>query len=469
MPIRDIIVTAMVLISLPLILRKPFFGILVWTWLGLMNPHKLCWDFAWGWPFAQIVALTLFASLLTNTQENKQIPWTPISIALAVFWAWVLFTTFFSFYPELAWEQWSKVWKILLMVFVTMMLLTSKERINAIVWVMMLSIGFYGIKGGIFTITTGGSQRVLGPLGSFLGGNNEVGLAMIMVVPLMRYVQLTTQKNWLKLAMTASIALTFVSILGTQSRGAFVGFAILALYLLIKSRKKFFLLIFLVLSVPMAYTFMPVSWHERMATIQTYEEDRSAMGRLAAWRTATYVALAHPMVGGGFEALGKAGTYVEYLPGFEPGHSTSDAHSIYFEVLGEHGFAGLFLFLSIGYFGLRTCRSIVRQTRNIPELFWMRDLASMIHVSLVGFAASGAFLGLAYFDFYYTLLAVLVSLSHLLKKYKESGVLYKTHTGQEKSKSITATYTIEQQQKIESPAQPETPSKFSLWKWHEKL
>ena len=32
----------------------------------------------------------------------------------------------------------------------------------------------------------------------------------------------------------------------------------------------------------------------------------------------------------------------------------------------------------------------------------------MVQVSLVGYAIAGAFLGLAYFDFYYTLVAVIV-------------------------------------------------------------
>ena len=440
MPLRDIAVTALVLFSLPLILRKPFFGILVWTWLSLMNPHKLCWGFAWGWPFAQIVALTLFASLLISKDENKKIPWSAISITLAVFWGWLLLSTFFAFYPDLAWKQWDKVWKIMLMTFVTMTLLTTKTRIHAIAWVMMLSIGFYGVKGGIFTLTHGGSERVLGPFGTFIGGNNEIGLAMIMVVPLIRYIQLTAQNFWLKVAMGVCMGLTFVSILGTQSRGAFVGLSFMALYLFMKSRKKLLLSVFMVLTLSTAYTFMPASWHERMATIKTYQEDKSAMGRIEAWKTSIYVALDHPLVGGGFEALRDGRTYMLYLPGYKRGDKTADAHSIYFEVLVEHGFVGLFLFLALGYFGLQTCRSIVRQTREIPELFWMRDLASMLHVSMIGYAASGAFLGLALFDFYYTILGVVTGLYYLLKKYQnllETKELHTEEAYQEAMSKIT--------------------------------
>ena len=77
----------------------------------------------------------------------------------------MLLTTTIAVYPELAWPHLIKVAKIQLMIFVTMMLMQSKERINQLVWVMALSLGFYGVKGGIFTITNGGAFHVRGPAG----------------------------------------------------------------------------------------------------------------------------------------------------------------------------------------------------------------------------------------------------------------------------------------------------------------
>ncbi|HCX34147.1 MAG TPA: putative O-glycosylation ligase, exosortase A system-associated, partial [Rhodocyclaceae bacterium] len=52
---RDIAVTLAVFGSLPFILRRPWIGILVWTWLGFMNPHRLAWGFSTTLPFAMIV------------------------------------------------------------------------------------------------------------------------------------------------------------------------------------------------------------------------------------------------------------------------------------------------------------------------------------------------------------------------------------------------------------------------------
>ena len=414
---RDLVVTVAIFIGLILTLRKPFIGVLTWTWLALMNPHMLCWTFAVGQPFAQIVALTTLGMLLVS-KETKRIPWVPVSKLLAVWWGWMLITTLFALNQAGAWQQWDKVWKIQLFVFVTMMTLTSKERINALVVVMMVSLGMYGVKGGIFTITTGGGYHVMGPATTFIAGNNEIGLALIMTIPLMRYIQLNADRKWIKNGMGLSIALTVVAILGTQSRGAFLGLIAMVSYLLMKSRKKATLILLLALLLPSAFLFMPDTWHGRMGTIETYEEDRSAMGRINAWKTAWNVAVDRPLLGGGFEMF-RPWVFNRYSP--DP-TLFKDSHSIYFEVLGEHGFAGLSLFLFLGYLGLRTARKIVRETKDEPRLFWMRDLASMLHVSLIGYAVSGAFLGLAYFDFYYTLLATLVGLQVLLEKYKAEGI-----------------------------------------------
>jgi hypothetical protein len=44
------------------------------------------------------------------------------------------------------------------------MLINSRERVHALIWVIALSLGFYGVKGGIFTIVHGGVYEVRGPL-----------------------------------------------------------------------------------------------------------------------------------------------------------------------------------------------------------------------------------------------------------------------------------------------------------------
>ena len=94
--------------------------------------------------------------------------------------------------------------------------------------------------------------------------------------------------------------------------------------------------------------------------------------------------------------------------------SSTDAHSIYFEVVAEHGFIGIALFLLLAWFTWNTGSRIRKQAGRSKETIWYRDLASMLQVSLMGYAVSGAFLGLAYFDLYYNLIAMMVICKVLL-------------------------------------------------------
>ena len=139
------------------------------------------------------------------------------------------------------------------------------------------------------------------------------------------------------------------------------------------------------------------------------------MGRINAWHMAFNLAKAR-FLGGGFDVFQPA-TFAAYAPDPDNVH---DSHSIYFEVLGEHGFVGFALFLLLGLATWRTASWVIKHARLDPEKRWAADLAAMIQVSLVGYATAGAFLGLAYFDYYYTLVAVVVLCKTVLISQRET-------------------------------------------------
>lgn len=402
---RDIFVFVVVFGSLPLIYRKPYIGILVWSWLGYMNPHRLTWGFAFDFPFSQIVAIATLAGFALS-DEPKRLPMKALTVALLFFTLWMTLTTVFSFYPEAAWAKWNQTMKVLLFTFLSMVLMRTKERVNYLVWAIVLCLGFFSVKGGIFSILTAGNYRIWGPNYSFIADNNALGLAMVMVLPLMWYLALSVKNTKIRLGMYAAIGLTAMAILTTHSRGALVAIIAMLFFLWMKSRKKIILGIAMMIGLPMLWLWMPENWHERMATIQNYEEDDSAMGRINAWWFAYNLALDHPIFGGGFHTYSHE-LFDKYAPDPEDFH---DAHSIYFVTLAEHGFVGLVVFLLIGSLALLTAGSIMRRARGDPELQWAGDLASMVQASLVGYAVGGLFLGLAYFDLYYHLLAIVVVL-----------------------------------------------------------
>lgn len=400
---RDLLLTALVLGALPFALKRPWIGILLWSWISYMNPHRLTWGFAYNFPFALLIAAVTLTAFVFS-REKKDIPWTRETVLLLVFLAWMLFTTFLALYPDWAWQEWSRVWKIQLFVFLTAILINDRQKLDWLIWVLVLSLGFYGVKGGIFTLASGGSYHVWGPAGSFIGGNNELALALIMAIPLVWYLRLQASKRWLRHALAASMGLMAISAIGSQSRGALLAIVAMGFFLWLKSRHKLATGSLIVVVVAVLAITLPQSWFDRMSTIQTYQEDNSALGRINAWHTAFNVA-SDRITGGGFNMLFEKATFAQYAPDPLRVH---DAHSIYFEVLGEHGFIGLGLFLLLWLFAWLKASRVIRHCRRDPGKKWAVDLAASAQVSLVGYAVGGAFLGLAYFDLPYHILVIIV-------------------------------------------------------------
>jgi putative inorganic carbon (HCO3(-)) transporter len=363
-------------------------------------------------PLAFVVAITTLAAILLSN-ERKRIPVTWLTFLWIVFVMWMGVTTIFAIYPAEAWIQYEKVLKIQLMTLTTVLLMGSRERLRMLIWIIVISLGYYGVKGGVFTIINGGDYHVWGPPDSFVEGNNELALALLMILPLMHYLRTTSANKWIRLGLLASMILCAFSIVGSQSRGALVGGIAMTLFLWLKAKRKLVTGAILVVMLPLLIAFMPAQWHERMQTIETYEADESAMGRIDTWRMALRLAN-DKLMGGGFE-LWTDETFDRYTPQKTNSH---DAHSIYFKVLGEHGWIGLILFLGIGLSAWRTGARIVRQTKHHPELEWLSSLARMLQVSLAAYATGGAFLGLSYFDLYWHLVAMLVIGAEMVRQHE---------------------------------------------------
>jgi probable O-glycosylation ligase (exosortase A-associated) len=225
-----------------------------------------------------------------------------------------------------------------------------------------------------------------------------------MVVPLMRYLQLNSAHLAVRAGLGVAMFLSVVAAIGSYSRGALIALLATAFFFWLKSRGKIAAGLFILLAVAVIAPFMPQSWYDRMATIETYQEDSSALGRINAWWFALNLAKARPLIGGGFETF-QPELFTVYAP--EPWRY-HDAHSIYFEMLGEHGFVGLGLFLLLALFTWLTASRVARRCRPHAKLKAIADLVRMVQASLVAYATGGAFLGLGYFDLFYHLVAIVV-------------------------------------------------------------
>ncbi|MEO8936523.1 MAG: putative O-glycosylation ligase, exosortase A system-associated [Burkholderiaceae bacterium] len=400
---RDIALVVFFLACVPFMLKKPSLGVIMWVWLSVMNPHRLTYGFAYDLQFAAATAGITFIALFI-TKEERRLTLTPPVVALALFTMWICLSSLFPFHEGSGYDMWSRVMKIMLMTFVALTVIHTKKQIHWMVWTIVFSLAFYGAKGGLFTLAHGGNFLVWGPEGSFIEGNNEVALAFVMTIPLMRYVQIRFRKKWQKWGMTAVMGLTALAAIGSHSRGALLAIAAMAVFLWWKSRNKFTMGFMLIAAGVLMLSFMPTEWFTRMQTIESYDQDSSAQGRINAWWMAFNLAKDR-LFGGGFEIYDYE-IFGKYAPNPLDVHA---AHSIYFQVMAEHGFIGLFLFMAIGAFTWRAATDAKRKANGVPELDWVGSLMDMVKVSMVGYGVGGAFLSLAYFDVPYYITVIVVA------------------------------------------------------------
>ncbi|OLD97691.1 MAG: hypothetical protein AUG80_10570 [Candidatus Rokubacteria bacterium 13_1_20CM_4_68_9] len=130
---RDLLLVSVFFPMLPFAFIYPWMGILLWSWVSYMSPHRLTFGFAYDMPFGMIAALTTLAGILFS-REKKRLPRAPEVIFLLALWAWVTITSFFAIHSDLAWDKWQQVSKILLMTLATMMICRDAGRLRYLAW-----------------------------------------------------------------------------------------------------------------------------------------------------------------------------------------------------------------------------------------------------------------------------------------------------------------------------------------------
>ncbi len=397
------------LATLPMGFVMPYIGLLVWAWLSFMSPHTLI--FSGSVPYV-LAAAAVTATGWVFSSDPKRLPLNATPYLLLIFLLWMLVSTEMALDPQSAWVSFSRQWKMMALAIGVLLLVNTRVRLHAFIGLVVLSIGYFALKGGLFTVLKGGAGRVLGPEGTEIADNNKLGVAMIMILPLTYYLRLHSADRLVRWCLTALMVVTVFAVLGTWSRGAFIGAAVVLGYFWWKARRKVLLGACGAVVLGAAFLVMPQQWFDRMNSVQNYDEDGSAMGRIQQWGFAIRIAEDHPWVGGGFDASQQPRVIVRVYPG----ERVLAYHSIWFQALGDLGFPGLVLFVAIALNALFQVRAVRRAARSRPELAWAEDLAVMMQVSFVGYMAAASFLSMAYYDVYFSLVSCASVLYQLVVK-----------------------------------------------------
>ena len=236
MALRDIVVILIILLAAPVALFNAYFGVLMWYWIAYFNPHRYAWGIArYGFfqPALIIAVPTLIGAVYAPKNGRLLMRET---VLLSSLWAWFAFTTVyissvsdFSNHVSDANAHLGEVSKILLMTFITILLVTSRQKLRILVLVILASFGIKALFAAIFYLKTGGEFQIWGPEGSFIYDNNDFALAMNMAIPMFFYMARAESSFWMKIGLRTLIVCAVVCVIGTYSRGGLVALTVITL------------------------------------------------------------------------------------------------------------------------------------------------------------------------------------------------------------------------------------------------
>ncbi|QBG36339.1 putative O-glycosylation ligase, exosortase A system-associated [Litorilituus sediminis] len=414
---RDIAVTLLFFFLIYYTLRKPFIGVAAWAWITLAFPAGWAWGFSTNFRMNFSIAILTFVGYVFMKNKPK-FRLDTTSFLLVILWLCALISTMTSqsLLIDFAWGKFSDFSKVLLFYLAIILIVSKKVHIDTIIWSVVLSVSSFAAMEAVKFLLSFGGHRVAGFQGHIIGDRNDLAVAINMSIPLILYLVGQTKHKMLRSGLMALAALNVLAIIGSYSRGGFVGLVILAGYFFLKSNRKFVWSIAILITLGIASAFVPSQWAERMNTVSTAStQDNSFIGRIWAWKISVKIANDN-FFGNSFLATQDPIAWHQYreeidnfgpiaTPPIPEEQFAKAAHSIYFQVLGDIGYIGLVLYLWVLYLFYRRLNRLVKKAKQL-NIEWCEHLARMMSISLVGFAITGANVSLAYFDLIYVLIAM---------------------------------------------------------------
>jgi probable O-glycosylation ligase (exosortase A-associated) len=390
---RDIAVLLFLIFCIGGAFYRPWLGVLALAVFSYLNPHAYAWGAVRSLPAFQVLFLVVaISTLMTKDRQTLPKDWRiPIFFML---WFYFLFTTTQAYFPAAAWTKFWFVSKIFLPLIFTLALINTREKLFYLIITIACSIGFVAVKGGIFAVLTGFSHRVYGPPATQFYENNAFAIAVLIALPMLLLWLREANDHRVRIGIYTAIPLMFASALSSWSRGAFLTMGVLALLLIWHSKRKFLVVPLFIIGAFFAVDFLPDEWFGRMETLETYQEDASAMGRIRAWKDGWHHTLQHPFVGSGFEGW----RWV----------TERDWHSAYVEMFAEHGFIAFGMWLSLIIGTLLNLTSLPKKVKGVEDMEWVHNYCYMLRLSLIAYCVGTLFLGLSYWDLLYHLIFIAV-------------------------------------------------------------
>jgi probable O-glycosylation ligase (exosortase A-associated) len=421
---RDVFMLLILPVLLWVMAQRAFIGVGMWVWTALFFPNG--WVYGLASNIRYNLLFTGVAILSYLVMKNKpRVHLGAVGGLILLFYVWTTISTLTSIgNPEVVWEIWSRFTKIVVLFVFVLLVIEKKLHVDFVLWCVVLSVAFYANLEAIKYIVTGGHHKIAGMGGHVLGDRNELAVAFVMTLPICYYLlgEYGRQSRVVRFGLLVTIALLAIAVIGTQSRGGFIALLALGGYLFLKSERKILTAVLIGVIVAVIAQLASSEWVDRINTMDAVDEDASFLGRVMAWKLSFIMAVRHPFFGGGFKAIEYIPVWSDLTndffsyPWFYTGSiipnplASKAAHSIYFQVLGDHGFFGLAIYLAFLGGAFWKAGKLAKAARQPGIAPWLARLATMLQLSIFSFALGGAALSFAYFDLIFAIIGLVIVL-----------------------------------------------------------
>jgi len=418
---RGALFLVLYLSMIPAALSAAHVGMMFYMWASLIAPNIFTYGQLEFIPYSKIAIAVAFIAILNEKTRIKVYFDAYFLFVIAFVLQCVISFSFSITHTDQFYTVADRGWKIAILCFLMNPALKGRLQIHSVVLVIGVTMGVQGAMEGLKYLISGGGH-VMFPPGNF-GDNNSFGLFVLMTLPLLMYLFRYTVNPFVRLAILGVLLINVITVIGTGSRGAFLGIVAVSLALIAQSKRRIPIL-FLIVAIGSAIAlFVPDKVFQRIDTIETANEDGSFISRVRVWKLSTLVALDRPMTGGGFSSMEDMTVWTAYLPKFSsfdfiptgPPDKPRAAHSIYFQTLGDTGFTGLFLYLGILGSTFLSIRRIRKMTVSDPALSWAYDLAGYLRLAMFAFVISGAALSVTFYDLPFIIFTLVSILRHTVQ------------------------------------------------------
>jgi probable O-glycosylation ligase (exosortase A-associated) len=412
--VLDLVFLAFIFCILLLGLKRPFLWVLLYVYIDILAPQRIGYSLITSLPVSLIAFAAAFGGwLVLDRKEGGRFSVRQgLMLALLLYCWW---TTGHADFAEQAATKWDWVWKALLFAIFLPFTLTTRARIEALALMLVLTVATIVIGTGMKTILGGGGYQNLKFFVNDNSGVYESSTLATVAIGLIPMIWWFTRHgtvfrpHWLVTGF--AVALTFACLLvpiGTEARTGLLCIAALGVLLLRYTRRRLTFIVGAGVLGLAALPFLPQSYYNRMATLAAPGGDESASTRVAVWQwTLDYVA--EKPFGGGFDAY-RSNRFSYVMPVKQVNGNTTTVtyqevvdegrafHSSIFELLGEQGWPGLIIWLTLHALGLWQMERIYRRWRGnaAEEEAWIAPFAAALQMGTLIYLVGATFQGIGY-------------------------------------------------------------------------